>query len=79
MGTLTVDVYKGPIKLGSATATDGGATATLTSYTGTALPKNKVVTVTVTQAGTHVGRTIRNRVSDVSGDTITLTRAMPFI
>ena len=82
MGTLTVKLYKGPLELGSGTATDGGSNASITSYTANlsraAFPR--AVNVVVTQAGTHVGRSWQARVTADNGSgTLTLSRPCPFI
>jgi hypothetical protein len=100
----TVDLYIGPIKIGSGRASGGSASitsysddtafthtdsiqhsglwkATIPRYTsGEAFSEHPHVTVHVTQAGTHVGRTWYTRVlSDNGAGTLTLVDACPFV
>lgn len=82
----TCDIYKGSIKLGSGTCADGSAS--ITSYTandsgGQAgdIPRvcnRRAVVVTITQAGTHAGRSWRTRVIS-EGATTVLVDKCPFI
>lgn len=59
MATMTADLYKGSIKIGSGTLTDGGADATVSSYTGTSgLSDPMAYLAEVTAAG--AGRPFRN-------------------
>ena len=74
----TCDFYKGPNKLGSGTCAAGSAS--VTSYTAnlsrTCARKN--ITVVITQAGTHAGRSWRTRVLS-EGSTCTLADACPYV
>jgi hypothetical protein len=64
--------------LGTASCED--ASASLTSYTGTAPSNLRNVTVTVTEAGTHVGRSWVTRVRSGSGtSTLVVDHACPFV
>ena len=82
----TCDIYKGGIKLGSGTCAAGSTD--ISSYTannsgGLANDVSRVcarknVTVVVTQAGTHVGRSWRTRVL-TEGATTVLKDACPFV
>lgn len=74
----TCDVYKGGIKLGSGSVE--AASASLTSYSGTAPVNLRNVMVTITQAGTHVGRSYFTRVISGSGTaTLVLRDTCPFV
>jgi len=74
-------IYKHGILLG--TGSCAASSASITSFTATtgapALVKGKNVQVTVTQAGTNVGRTWRTRVVSNSAGTVTVTDACPFV
>lgn len=82
----TCDVYKGGIKLGSGSC--AAASATISSYTannsgGLGGDVNRVanrrnVTIVVTEAGTHAGRSWNARVL-TEGATLTLSEVCPFV
>lgn len=79
----TVELYKGPIRLGAGVA--AAASFNITSwvvqsgFSGPAI-LNRNVSVTVTQAGTHAGRTYRARVTADNGSgTLTLNHRCPFV
>ena len=82
----TCDVYKGGIKLGSGTCSDGSVS--ITSYTANdsgglagdiaRVASRRNVAVVITQAGTHVGRSWRTNML-VQGATCTLRDACPFV
>lgn len=74
----TCSIYKGPILLGTGSCADGSAS--ITSYSGTAPGPGRNVTVVVTQAGTHAGRSWRSRVTGGSGGaTLTLADKCPYV
>lgn len=93
----TVDLYIGPIKIGSGSA--AAASASITSFSdaaglsnswkvsptspygnGNAYQFHPHVTVHVTQAGAHVGRTWYTKVlADNGSGTLTLRDACPFV
>lgn len=74
----TCDVYKGQILLG--TGSVEAASASLTSYSGTDPINGRHVTVVVTQAGDHAGKSIWTTVLSGSGTaTLTLQDALPFV
>jgi len=74
----TCDVYKGQVLLGAGSVE--AASASLTSYSGTAPINGRNVTVVITQAGTHAGKSIWTRVQSGSGTaTLTLKDAIPFV
>ena len=72
----TCDIYKRGVKLGSGTCSDGSTS--ITSYTAIAPCVRKAVLVTVTQPGTHAGRTWRTRVVS-EGATTVLRDPCPFV
>lgn len=100
----TVDLYIGPIKIGSGSAADGSASITSFSHVaafthgdgvehsgfwkstiprhvaGAGFETHPHVTVHVTQAGTHVGRSWHTKiVDDNQAGTLTLRDACPFV
>jgi hypothetical protein len=80
----TVDLYKGPVKLGSGTAAAGSTSITgFTNAVGLSYragTNKRRVQILVTQAGTHVGRTWTTRVlADNGSGTLTLRDACPFV
>lgn len=81
MATLSIDIWKSGIKLGSGTATS--SSASVTSWTATSdLPpiKFRNVQIAVTQAGTHNGRNWNTTVLNDNGSgTLTLEDACPFL
>lgn len=75
---VTVDVYKGPNKLGSGTCTNGSTS--MTSYSGTAPINGRNVQIAVTAAvSSAVGSSFSTSVISGSGTaTLTLEDACPF-
>lgn len=74
----TCSVYKHGILLG--TGSVAANSASLTSYSGTAPGTGRNVTISITQAGTHAGRSFATRVLAGSGTaTLTLKDACPFV
>lgn len=74
----TCIVYKGGLQLG--TASCAADSTSLSSYSGTAPIDLRNVTVTVTQAGTHAGRSWNTRVQSGSGSSTLVVRdACPFV
>lgn len=74
----TCSVYKHGILLG--TGSVSAASASLTSYSGTAPGPNRNVRVVITQSGTHAGRHFDARVTAGSGtSTLTLSNACPYV
>ena len=92
----TVDLYIGCIKIGSGSAAAGSASITgysdtagvadqwtasvSTQSSGAGFDRHPDVSVQVTQAGTHVGRTWYTRIiGDNGAGTLTLRDAAPFV
>lgn len=74
----TVSIYKGPILLGTGSA--AAASASITTYSGTAPSNLRNVQIMVTQAGDHVGRSWNTRVISGSGTaTLVVNDACPFV
>lgn len=75
---VTVDVYKGPNKLGSGTCTN--ASTSMTSYSGTAPINGRNVQVAVTAAvSSGVGAMFQTAIISGSGTaTLTLKDACPY-
>lgn len=76
----TCSIYKHGQLLG--TGSCSGASTSITSFsatTGAPSVTRKNVQITVTQAGTHVGRTWQARVLTNSAGTLTLSAACPFV
>ena len=74
----TCDLYKGQVKLGAGSVE--AASASLTSYSGTAPINGRNVVVVVTQAGTHAGKSFLTRIASGSGTaTLVLKDAVPFV
>lgn len=80
----TIEIYKGPVKLGSGSASDGSAT--ISSFTSavaapySVIGRNRFVCVLVTQAGTHVGRSWWTRViADNGSNQLTLRDPCPYV
>jgi hypothetical protein len=74
----TCDIYKGSNKLGSGSCE--AASASITSYTGTAPINLRNVQVVVTEAGDHTGKSIWTRVQSGSGTaTLVIRDAIPFV
>ena len=79
----TCELYKGSIRLGAGSC--AAASASITSwvvqagYSGKPVLQRNV-TIAVTEAGTHVGRTWRARViADNGSGTLTLSEPCPFV
>ena len=73
----TCTVYKGPIALGSGTATSGSAT--ISSYTSTDARSEGRMNVTVAiTSSTHEGSSFRTRVLTDGGTSLTLANTSPF-
>lgn len=72
----TVSVYKGPVRLGTGSITNGG---NITSYTGVAVPVGKNIAIQITSS-TDSGKTLFARVtaSAASGATLTLYPVNPW-
>lgn len=78
MATFTCEVYKHGLKLGTGTLTD--ASASITSYSGTAPGQGRNVQISVTEAGTHTGKSFRTRIVAGSGtSTLTMSDKCPFL
>lgn len=78
MATFTCGVYKHGRLLGTGTMTD--ADASITSYSGTAPGQGRNVQVSVTQAGTHTGKSFQTRIVGGSGtSTLTMSDKCPFL
>ena len=92
----TVDLYIGPIKIGAGSAADGSASITgysdtagvaeawtasvSTQSSGAGFDRHPHVSVQVTQAGDHVGRTWYTKITaDNGAGTLTLRDACPFV
>lgn len=74
---VTVDVYKGPNKLGSGTCTNGSTS--MTSYTGIAPISGRNVQIAVTAAvSSTIGQSFQTRVVTDGGATLTLKDPCPF-
>jgi hypothetical protein len=76
--TISVDIYKGPHKLGSGTATN--ASASITSVSANAsrvIGTNRNVTLVAT-TGNNVGASWRARVTNDGGSTLTLQHMCPY-
>lgn len=83
MATATAGFYKGSIKIGSGTVTDGGSTATVSSYTGTsglnddftfmanasaaAAGRPGRVVTVHIESGTYAGRSFKTRIMTNDG------------
>lgn len=79
----TCKIYKGPILLGAGSCSDGSTSITSwvvdSAYSGKAILRRNV-NITVTQAGTHAGRTWRTNVTADNGSgTLTVARKCPFV
>lgn len=73
----TCDVYKGPVKLGSGTATSGSAT--ISSYTSTGVKaEDRLNVVVAITSSTHTGSSFRARILTDGGTSLTLSEASPF-
>lgn len=92
----TVDLYVGPIKIGAGSAAAGSASissytdtsgiaaawkaSVSTQSSGAGFDRHPHVTVHVTQAGTHVGRSWYTKITADNGSgTLTLRDAAPFV
>lgn len=76
----TCEVWKAGIKLGAGTC--AANSTSITSYTATLsrVCHRRNVEIMVTQAGTHVGRTWRTRVTNDNGSgTLTLADPCPYV
>jgi hypothetical protein len=82
----TCQIYKGGILLGAGSCADG--TATISSWVpqsfGASGPVpvlvNRNVAVTVTEVGTHTGRTYKARIlADDGGGNLTMSEKCPFV
>lgn len=74
---LTVDVYKGCIKLGTGTCTNGSTS--MTTYSGTAPISGRNVQLAVTAAvSSPVGSSFKTKIITDGGATLTLRDACPF-
>jgi hypothetical protein len=82
MATMTVDVYKNQLKLGSGSCTDGGATATVTSWTAldsAYVMANRNIQIIVTDSNSRKGQQMATRcTADNGAGTLTLADAFPF-
>lgn len=79
MASYSVDVYKGPHKLGSGSINTGSTS--LTSYSANLSRRTgtgRNVAVTVTTVGSRAGSTFNTRVITDGGATLTLAHACPF-
>ena len=79
----TCKLYKGPILLGAGSCAADSASITSwviqSGYSGKPVLRRNV-SITVTQAGTHSGRTWRaNVVADNGSGTLTLSEKCPFV
>lgn len=78
MATFACGVYKHGVLLGTGTLTD--ASASITSYSGTAPGQGRNVQISVTAAGTHNGKSFRTRIIAGSGTaTLTMRDKCPFL
>jgi hypothetical protein len=76
---FTCSIYKGPILLGTGSATAGSATiGSVTATNERTIGEGRNISITITEAGTHIGRTWRSRVMADGGTSLTLARACPF-
>jgi hypothetical protein len=76
----TCKLYKGPLEIGSGACAAGSTS--ITSYTATAggVAVRRNLTIAITQAGIHAGRTWRTRVlADNGSGTLTLADPCPFV
>lgn len=79
--TLACAVYKGGILQGTGTATGGSATiASYSAADDTISPSRRNVSIHITEAGVHAGRSFRTRcTADDGGGNLTLADAVPFV
>lgn len=78
MATFSCGVYKHGRLLGTGTLTD--ASASITSYSGTAPGPGRNVQISVTQAGTHAGKSFSTRIVAGSGTaTLTMSDKCPYL
>lgn len=81
----TCTINKGSRQIGTGSVSDGSASVTSFSLTDSVYNTNingfgRKVTVTITQAGTHLGRSFQTRIkSDNGAGTLTLRHACPFV
>jgi hypothetical protein len=74
----TCTVCKGNIQLGTGSVAAGSTS--ITSYSGTAPINGRNVVVSVTQAGTHAGRSFATEIISGSGTaTLVVNDACPFV
>lgn len=82
MATLTVDGYKGPIKIGSGSIDDGGSDTTISSWTATdsRVAGGRYLTFTVVSgSATHAGKSWSTRVLSEAGGVLTLRDPCPYL
>ncbi len=77
----TVSIYKGPVLLGTGSCADGSTSITSFSLaSGAVVPNGKRFAITVTQSGTHAGRTWNTRVMSGAGtSTLVVRDPCPFV
>lgn len=73
----TCDVYKGPIKLGSGSISNGATSITSYTSTGAKDEARKNVTVVITSS-THVGSSFQTRVLVDGGTSLTIKDSNPY-
>lgn len=74
----TCDIYKGSNLLGAGSCEE--ASASITSYVGTAPADLRNVQVVITEAGDHTGKSIWTRIESGSGTgTLVLRDVIPFV
>ena len=83
MATLTVDGYKGTIKIGSGSIDEGGTDVTFASWTATesrVADRRRLTFVVTSGNATHAGRSWTSRVvSDNGAGVVTLVNPCPFL
>lgn len=76
----TCELYKGPVKIGSGSCAAGSASITSFSAAGNAIANRRYLTIMVTQAGIHTGRSWSTRIlADNGAGTLTLRDFCPFV
>lgn len=77
---LTCDIYKGPIKLGAGSVSGGSAAVGSWVAVGSPHTVRRNVTVVITQAGDHIGRSFNTRImTDDGGGNLVLKDLVPFV
>lgn len=80
MAALSVDIYKGVQKIGQGSINSSATSVTSYTANGGARALSRNVQISVTTAGTHVGRSWATRVdADNGSGTLTLRDACPFL